>query len=73
MRSTPEAIRATKQAVTDVRNRAMTPRSTICRRVHRAALLRSGEGRDKGLSQFLDDKTYRPGIGPLRAADEKTS
>jgi trans-feruloyl-CoA hydratase/vanillin synthase len=31
------------------------------------------KGRDKGLSQFLDDKTYRPGIGPYARPTEKTS
>ena len=31
------------------------------------------KGRDKGMSQFLDEKTYRPGIQPYSRPSEKAS
>jgi trans-feruloyl-CoA hydratase/vanillin synthase len=30
-------------------------------------------GREQGLKQFLDDKTYRPGLGAYQRPPEKTS
>ena len=33
----------------------------------------SEKGREKGMSQFLDEKTYRPGIQPYNRPSEKAS
>jgi hypothetical protein len=30
------------------------------------AILALNGGRDKGITQFIDEKTYRPGFGPYK-------
>jgi trans-feruloyl-CoA hydratase/vanillin synthase len=33
---------------------------------HQARYLDPEQGRNKGLTQFLDEKSFRPGLGPYR-------
>jgi feruloyl-CoA hydratase/lyase len=70
----PEVVRATKQAIKNVRNMGddaaldyLSAKSLELRFVDREG------GREKGMSQFLDDKTYRPGLGAYQRPAEKTS
>jgi trans-feruloyl-CoA hydratase/vanillin synthase len=74
MKINPEAIRATKQAVKNVRN--MSDDAALDYLAAKSIELRfldREKGRDKGLSQFLDEKTYRPGIQPYSRPSEKAS
>jgi len=69
----PEVIKATKNAVKNVRSVPheqaadyLQAKSQELRFVDRES------GREKGMSQFLDDKSYRPGYGPYaRPAEQK--
>ena len=74
MKINPEAIRATKQAVKNVRN--MSDDAALDYLAAKSIELRfldREKGRDKGMSQFLDEKTYRPGIQPYSRPSEKAS
>lgn len=61
----PEALRATKQAVKAVREMSMD-------QAHEYLIAKAGQlayrdkenGYAQGIKQFIDDKTYRPGLGP---------
>jgi trans-feruloyl-CoA hydratase/vanillin synthase len=70
----PQAIRATKQAVKlvptmgdDAALDYLAAKSIELRFVDREG------GREKGMSQFLDDKTYRPGLGAYQRPTEAAS
>jgi trans-feruloyl-CoA hydratase/vanillin synthase len=74
MKINPQAIRATKQAIKNVRDMGddaaldyLAAKSIELRFVDREG------GREQGLKQFLDDKTYRPGLGAYQRPPEKTS
>ena len=74
MKINPEAIRATKQAVKNVRN--MSDDAAVDYLAAKSIELRfldREKGREKGMSQFLDEKTYRPGIQPYNRPTEKAS
>ena len=74
MKINPEAIRATKQAVKNVRN--MSDDAAVDYLAAKSLELRfldQEKGREKGMSQFLDEKTYRPGIQPYNRPSEKAS
>jgi trans-feruloyl-CoA hydratase/vanillin synthase len=65
MKLNPDVIRATKVAVKNVRTVPheqaadyLQAKSQELRFVDRE------KGREKGMGQFLDDKSYRPGYGP---------
>jgi trans-feruloyl-CoA hydratase/vanillin synthase len=75
MELNPEVVKATKNAVKNVRSVPheqaadyLQAKSQELRFVDRE------KGREKGMSQFLDDKSYRPGFGPYArpAADVKS-
>jgi trans-feruloyl-CoA hydratase/vanillin synthase len=72
MKLNPQVVRATKNAVKNVRSVPheqaadyLQAKSQELRFVDREG------GREKGMSQFLDDKSYRPGLGPYARADAK--
>ena len=70
----PEAVRATKQAVKNVRT--MGDDAALDYLAAKALELRFLDregGREKGMSQFLDEKTYRPGFQPYNRPTEKAS
>jgi trans-feruloyl-CoA hydratase/vanillin synthase len=74
MKLNPQAIRATKQAVKNVRNMGddaaldyLAAKSLELRYLDREG------GREQGMKQFLDDKTYRPGLNPYNRPAEKAS
>jgi trans-feruloyl-CoA hydratase/vanillin synthase len=74
MKLNPEAVRATKQAIKAVRN---IPEDQavdyLAAKSNELRAADSEKGRDKGMSQFLDEKSYRPGHGPYRRPEEKTA
>jgi trans-feruloyl-CoA hydratase/vanillin synthase len=74
MKLNPEAIRATKQAVKHVRS--MSEEAALDYLAAKSIELRfvdREKGRERGLSQFLDEKTYRPGLQPYGRPAEKAS
>jgi trans-feruloyl-CoA hydratase/vanillin synthase len=69
----PEVVKATKNAVKNVRN---VPHEQAADYLQAKSLelrfVDREKGREKGMSQFLDDKSYRPGYGPYaRQAEQK--
>jgi trans-feruloyl-CoA hydratase/vanillin synthase len=70
----PETVRATKQAIKAVRNipEAQAVDYLAAKSIELRALDKE-KGRDKGMSQFLDEKSYRPGHGPYRREEKKTA
>ena len=72
MQLNPAVLRATKNAVKNVRSIPheqaadyLQAKSQELRFVDRE------KGREAGMSQFLDDKSYRPGYGPYARSDQK--
>ncbi len=59
MRYTKEAIRAVRHMGVDQANDYLTAKNVACKATDKLP------GRDEGMRQFLDDKTYRPGLGQL--------
>jgi trans-feruloyl-CoA hydratase/vanillin synthase len=72
MKLNPEAVRATKQAIKAVRSipEAQAVDYLAAKSTELRALDRE-KGREKGMSQFLDEKSYRPGHGPYRREEAK--
>ena len=63
----PAALRACKQACRRVQDMSWDDAEDyLFAKLDQLRFLDPEKGRDKGLSQFLDDKTYRPGLGPYR-------
>ena len=66
MEKSPAALRATKEAIRAVRN--MTHDQAYQYLASKLQALQSVDksGLDKGISQFIDDKSYRPGFGSYK-------
>jgi trans-feruloyl-CoA hydratase/vanillin synthase len=61
----PEVLKATKIAVKNVRSVPHEQAADYLQAKSQEMRLQDKEGgRAKGMSQFLDDKSYRPGFGP---------
>src|SRR5215470_20124945 len=72
MKLNPEVIRATKQAVKHVRS--MSEEAALDYLAAKSIELRfvdREKGRERGMRQFLDEKTYRPGLQPYGRPEEK--
>ncbi len=71
MKLNPQALRGTKQAIKSARLMSEAPAvDYLAAKTFELRFLDAEKGRQEGMSQFLDDKTYRPGLGPYqRAAD----
>jgi len=69
----PEVVKATKNAVKNVRAVPHEQAADYLQaKSQELRFLDREKGREKGMSQFLDDKTYRPGYGPhARSAEQK--
>jgi enoyl-CoA hydratase/carnithine racemase len=68
MAHNPETLRAAKQAMKLVRGMNMDPASVYL--LAKDAQLRLSDrerGYVEGIKQFIDDKSYRPGLGRIRA------
>jgi feruloyl-CoA hydratase/lyase len=57
------ALKATKDAIRRVREMTYENAEDYLIRAQEAANSYDGEGRKEGMKQFLDDKTYKPGLG----------
>jgi trans-feruloyl-CoA hydratase/vanillin synthase len=63
----PAALRACKQACRRVGDMSWDDAEDyLFAKLDQMRFLDPEKGREKGLAQFLDDKTYRPGLGPYR-------
>ncbi|WP_017670626.1 p-hydroxycinnamoyl CoA hydratase/lyase [Blastomonas sp. AAP53] len=59
----PVALKATKDAMRRVREMTYDNAEDYLLRAQEAAFYYDGEGRKEGLRQFLDEKSYKPGLG----------
>ena len=66
MEKSPEAVRYTKEAVRAVRSMSPDVAYDYLRAKSDALKLVDKGGREQGMKQFLDDKTYRPGFEPFK-------
>jgi feruloyl-CoA hydratase/lyase len=63
----PAVLRAAKQAVRHVQGMAWELSDEyLMAKGHQARYLDPEQGRSKGMQQFLDEKSFRPGLGPMR-------
>ena len=60
------ALKATKDAIRRVRDMSYDNAEDYLVRAQEAANSFDNEGRKEGMRQFLDDKTYRPGLGAYK-------
>jgi trans-feruloyl-CoA hydratase/vanillin synthase len=74
MEKNPMALRYTKEAIRAVRSMSEAQADNYLSAKSDALRYRDPEkGRDKALSQFVDDKAYRPGLGPYDRERAKKS
>ena len=66
MAKSPEAVRYTKEAVRAVRHMSPDVAYDYLKAKSDALKLVDKGGREQGMKQFLDDKTYRPGFEPFK-------
>ena len=60
----PVALKATKDAVRRVDEMTYDNAEDYLIRAQEAANFFDGEGRKEGIRQFIDEKTYKPGLSP---------
>ncbi|HKR88734.1 MAG TPA: p-hydroxycinnamoyl CoA hydratase/lyase [Phenylobacterium sp.] len=63
LKKNPVALKATKDAIRRVREMTYDNAEDYLIRAQEAANSFDGEGRKEGIRQFIDDKTYKPGLG----------
>lgn len=63
LKKNPVALKATKDAVRRVMEMTYDNAEDYLIRAQEAANFFDGEGRKEGIKQFIDDKTYKPGLG----------
>jgi feruloyl-CoA hydratase/lyase len=63
LKKNPVALKATKDAIRRVREMTYDNAEDFLVRAQEAANSYDDDGRKEGLRQFLDDKTYKPGLG----------
>lgn len=66
----PVALKATKDAVRRVREMTYDNAEDYLVRAQEAANSFDAEGRKEGIRQFIDDKSYKPGLGAYRVRKE---
>ncbi|MEZ5945564.1 MAG: enoyl-CoA hydratase-related protein, partial [Hyphomonas sp.] len=59
----PVALKATKDAVRRVKEMTYDNAEDFLVRAQEAANSFDNDGRKEGIKQFIDDKTYKPGLG----------
>ena len=70
MQLNPSVVRYTKEAVRSVRGMSADQARDYLRSKQDSLTRNNSEIRDKvGMKQFLDEKSYRPGLGPYRRDD----
>ena len=63
LQKNPVALKATKDAIRRVREMSYDNAEDYLVRAQEAANSYDNEGRKEGIKQFIDDKTYKPGLG----------
>ncbi len=71
LQKNPVALKATKDAVRRVREMTYDNAEDFLVRAQEAANSYDNEGRKEGLRQFLDEKTYKPGLGAYDLSKKK--
>ncbi|MBV2164426.1 p-hydroxycinnamoyl CoA hydratase/lyase [Comamonas nitrativorans] len=72
LKKNPVALKATKDAVRRVREMTYDNAEDFLVRAQEAANSYDDEGRKEGLRQFLDEKTYKPGLGAYDLSKQKS-
>ena len=67
----PEALRATKWAIRRVREMTYDNAQDYLIRAQEAANFFDGEGRKEATRQFIDDKTFKPGLGAYNTGKQR--
>ncbi|GAB3436163.1 p-hydroxycinnamoyl CoA hydratase/lyase [Giesbergeria sinuosa] len=73
LKKNPVALKATKDAVRRVREMTYDNAEDFLVRAQEAANSYDNEGRKEGLRQFLDEKTYKPGLGAYDLSKQKSA
>lgn len=73
LQKNPVALKATKDAIRRVREMTYDNAEDFLVRAQEAANSHDNEGRKEGLRQFLDEKTYKPGLGAYDLSRQKRS
>jgi len=63
LQKNPVALKATKDAIRRVREMSYDNAEDFLIRAQEAANSFDNDGRKEGIKQFIDDKTYKPGLG----------
>ncbi|HKX79518.1 MAG TPA: enoyl-CoA hydratase-related protein, partial [Novosphingobium sp.] len=63
LKKNPVALKATKDSIRRVREMTYDNAEDYLIRTQEAANSYDNEGRKEGIRQFIDDKTYKPGLG----------
>ena len=67
----PVALKATKDAIRRVTEMTYDNAEDYLIRAQEAANSYDNEGRKEGIKQFIDDKTYKPGLGAYDKSKQK--
>jgi trans-feruloyl-CoA hydratase/vanillin synthase len=67
----PVALKATKDAVRRVSEMTFDQAEDYLVRAQEAANSFDNEGRKEGIRQFIDEKSYKPGLGAYHAKPKK--
>lgn len=73
LKKNPVALKATKDAIRRVREMTYDNAEDFLVRAQEAANSFDNEGRKEGMRQFLDEKTYKPGLGEYDLSKQKQS
>ena len=71
LQKNPVALKATKDAVRRVMEMTYDNAEDYLIRAQEAANSFDNEGRKEGIKQFIDDKTYKPGLGAYDKSKQK--
>ncbi len=67
LQKSPAILRATKEVIRGVRDMSVEQAYDYIAAKQDQARFRDNEGtRARGMSEFLDNKAYRPGLGPVK-------
>jgi trans-feruloyl-CoA hydratase/vanillin synthase len=70
LKKNPVALKATKDAVRRVKEMTYDNAEDYLVRAQEAANSFDNDGRKEGIKQFIDDKTYKPGLGTYDLAKQ---
>jgi len=71
LQKNPVALKATKDAIRRVMEMTYDNAEDYLIRAQEAANSYDNEGRKEGIKQFIDDKTYKPGLGAYDKSKQK--